>query len=186
MCRREGLILIWFYGRVVSVKRSIKNYIKWMGVKRKIHNNGIVRTIREGEIWWAAVGENVGVEIDGKNEKYSRPILILRKFSNLFFLATPLTSRPHKGTWYQEFIFQNRFENAVLVQTKPMDVKRLYQKMGEVSKGDYKKILDAYLGLFGVKICPNRRLGWAGRSRIYSYCSKLFKKMQRQIWNNRI
>ena len=97
------------YGRVNTMKKIRKSYLKWMGVKRRIHNSGIIRTIEEGEIWWAAVGENVGVEIDGKNEKYSRP---------------------------------------VLVQTKPMDVTRLYQKMGELSKGDYRGVLHAYLELF--------------------------------------
>ncbi len=118
-----------------------------MVVKRNIHNNGIVRSIKEGEVWWAAVGENVGVEIDGKNEKFSRPVLILKKHSNLFFTAIPLTSQLHNGSWYKQFVFKGKLENAVLVQAKPMDVTRLYQKMGEVSKGDYRKILQAYMDL---------------------------------------
>ena len=136
------------------MKRFVKNYIQWMGVKSRVNNKGIIRSFKEGEVWWAAVGENIGVEIDGKNEKYSRPIIILKKHSNLFFTAVPLTSQAHKGTWYTQFIFHNKEETAVLVQTKPMDVTRLYERMGKLSKSDYNKILNSYLRLFQNKNVP--------------------------------
>ena len=79
-----------------------------MGTKSFIHNKGIKRSFKEGDVWWAVVGENVGVEIDGKSQKYSRPIIILKKHSNLFFAATPLTSQSHNGTWYTQFVFQGK------------------------------------------------------------------------------
>lgn len=45
-------------------------------------------------MWWCAVGENVGVEIDGKSEKYSRPVIVLKKHTNRCFTGVPLTSQP--------------------------------------------------------------------------------------------
>ena len=33
-----------------------------------LYNTGRVPAIKEGEIWWCAMGENIGVEINGKNE----------------------------------------------------------------------------------------------------------------------
>ena len=33
-----------------------------------MHNTGRLPAIKEGEIWWCAMGENIGVEINGKNE----------------------------------------------------------------------------------------------------------------------
>lgn len=125
-----------------------KDYKDWMGRKKLINNQGVMRSFKEGDVWWAALGENVGVEIDGKSAKYSRPIVILKKHSNLFFTAIPLTSQHHVGTWYRQFMFQGKIETAVLVQAKPMDVTRLYERMGELSKADYRKIKDAYLALF--------------------------------------
>ena len=130
------------------MKRIIKDYKKWMGKKSFINNKNPIRPFHQGEIWWAAVGENVGVEIDGKSEKYSRPIVVLRKHSNLFFTAIPLTSRRHEGSWYVDFIFQNKIQTAVLVQAKSMDATRLYERIGKLSKSDYEKIRDKYLGLF--------------------------------------
>ena len=99
-----------------------------MDIKARVNNKGAIRSFREGEIWWAAVGENVGVEIDGKSQKYSRPVVILRKYSNLLFAATPLTSN--------------------LAQTRPMDVLRLYERMGKLSRKDYEQIRDGYMNLF--------------------------------------
>ena len=130
------------------MKRITKDYQKWMGMKSKINNKGIIRSFKEGEIWWAAVGENVGVEMDGKSYKYSRPIIILKKHSKIFFAAVPLTSRQHEGSWYARFTFQGKTEAAVLVQTKPMDVTRLYERIGKLSRKDYQLIKDSYLRLF--------------------------------------
>ena len=45
---------------------SNTDYKKWMGVKSDINNGGKTRKINEGDVVWVAVGENVGVEIDGK------------------------------------------------------------------------------------------------------------------------
>lgn len=119
-----------------------------MGAKSFINNKGIRRSFKEGDVWWAAVGENVGVEIDGKSQKYSRPIIILKKHSSLFFTAIPLTSQNHNGSWYADFVFQNKTQTAVLVQTKPMDVTRLYEKIGELSRADYEKVKESFLSLF--------------------------------------
>ena len=82
------------------MEKTIKNYKQWMGRKTFINNKGVRRSFKEGDVWWAAVGENVGVEMDGKSKKYSRPVVILRKHSSLFFTAVPLSTQMHTGTWY--------------------------------------------------------------------------------------
>lgn len=56
-----------------------KNYRNWMKIKSKINNFGKIRKINEGDVVWVAIGENVGVEIDGKGKKFSRPMVVLRK-----------------------------------------------------------------------------------------------------------
>ena len=137
-----------------------------MGKKSSINNKGVIRSFREGDVWWSAIGENVGVEIDGKSRRYSRPIVILKKHSRLLFAAVPLTSKQHTGTWYVPFIFQGKCQTAVLVQTKPMDVTRLYERVGKLSNSDYKRIKGAYLDKKKKKYVPILRLGWATRCRI--------------------
>lgn len=116
------------------------DFSEWMVVKDKLHKGGAVTKFSEGQIWWAALGKNVGVEINGKHDDYSRPVVIFKKLSHLCFLAIPLTSQPHTGTWYAEFNFRGKPEYAVLSQIRMMSVSRLYNRMGKLSTGDFKKI----------------------------------------------
>lgn len=124
-----------------------KDYKNWMGVKTKINNANLNRMINEGDVVWVAIGENVGVEMDGKSEKYSRPVIVLRKHSNLCFTGIPLTSQSHDGTWYHQFNFQGKTQIAVLIQTKLIDTKRVYSRIGKLSKTDYNQILISYVKL---------------------------------------
>lgn len=116
------------------------DFSEWMGVKDRLQKCGAITKFSEGQIWWAALGKNIGVEINGKNDDYSRPVVIFKKLSHLCFLAIPLTSQPHVGTWYVEFNFRGKPEFAVLPQIRIMSVSRLYNRMGKLSTGDFKKI----------------------------------------------
>lgn len=141
------------------MENSEKNYQKWMKIKSSIHNKNIIRSVKEGDIWWAAIGENVGVEIDGKSEKYSRPVVVLKKHSKLCFTGVPLTSKFHKGTWYVSFDFQNKTETAILIQAKLMSSTRVYERMGKLSKRDYELIRINYIKLFQDKNVPRHKAG---------------------------
>ena len=46
----------------------------WNMMKEELHNapNDKLRPIRNVEIWWVGIGENVGIEINGKSEYFSR------------------------------------------------------------------------------------------------------------------
>ena len=109
---------------------GLKDFAGWMRLKERLHCAGGIHSFREGELWWAALGENIGIEINGKNEMFSRPILIFRKFGPEGFLAIPLTSQMHDGLWYTSFVHNDKYECALLSQIKVMDVRRLFRRMG--------------------------------------------------------
>lgn len=115
---------------------NTKHFPEWMKVKEDVHSTGRVPAIKEGEVWWSAIGENVGVEINGKSNAFSRPVLILKKLSRFGFLGVPLTSQHHKGNWYVPFIFQGKQSVAVLAQIRVMSVSRLYKRMGTIPNTD--------------------------------------------------
>ena len=48
-----------------------KRFEEWFELKES-HTTGRVPDTREGEVWWCAVGENVGVEINGKSKTFAR------------------------------------------------------------------------------------------------------------------
>ncbi len=90
------------------------------------------------------MGENISVEINGKHEVFSRPVLIFKKLSRYGFMGIPLTSQEHQGDWYVPFVFRDKKQIAALAQARVMSVSHLYRKMGNATKGDLRKVQDGF------------------------------------------
>lgn len=122
----------------------------WNIVKEDFHEtpNEKIQLIRQGEIWWVGIGENVGVEINGKSEFFSRPVLVFKKLSHYGFMGIPLTSQKHTGSWYTQFIFKNKVETAVLSQARVYSTSRLYSRLGQIPKSDLDTVRKAFLLLY--------------------------------------
>jgi mRNA interferase MazF len=92
---------------------------------------------KEREIWWTAIGFNIGDEQNGKNKNFERPILILKKFNNYIFIGLPLTSKLKKGKYYQEVKVIDRSTSVILSQLRLYDAKRLIRKITILDEGLY-------------------------------------------------
>lgn len=125
-----------------------KHFDEWNEAKKGTHMLGRTPAFKEGEIWWCAMGENIGVEINGKNEKFSRPVLIMKKISRFGFMGIPLTSQKHEGSWYAPFIFRNKKQIAVLAQARIMSASRLYNRMGTLPSFDLATIKASFSKLY--------------------------------------
>lgn len=132
---------------------GVKFFDDWNGVKKRLDERSRTRSIREGEIWWCSVGENVCTEINGKGSRFVRPVLIIKKLSRHGFIGVPLTSRLHEGSWYVHFVFQGRIQVAVVAQVRNYSVARLHRKMGTVPQSDLELVLKGLVGLLN-KIPP--------------------------------
>ena len=111
-----------------------KNFDTWNDHKKKRDKNDISIYFYEREIWWCAIGVNVGFEQDGKGKDFSRPVLILRKFSKNVFLGVPLTTSKRESKYHHSFPFLDATSTALLSQVRLFDSKRLLVKMGKVSE----------------------------------------------------
>lgn len=94
------------------------------------------------------MGENVGVEINGKNEVFSRPVLVYKKLSRFGFMGIPLTSQPHDGDWYVSFTFRGKTSIAVLSQARTLSVLRLYRRMGTIPETDFAAVARRFNKLY--------------------------------------
>ena len=120
-----------------------KRFDEWNIVKQKLHKNAIKPNYHNMEIWWCAVGENIGIEMNGKSERFSRPVLIIRKYGPDGFLGVPISSQTHEGIWYKDFIYKKRRQTALLSQVRTFSVQRLYKKIGRISYGDYISVVNS-------------------------------------------
>jgi hypothetical protein len=83
----------------------IKDFDGWNNEKQRINKTDKKRFFKEREIWWCALGINIGVEIDGKNGAYERPVLIF-KYRNPFHMEG--VSRRPKPTMFLLYTFRYR------------------------------------------------------------------------------
>ncbi len=117
-----------------------KQFLEWIGVKEKIHTESTGPLYyNEGEIWWCALGENIGVEINGKGKMFSRPVFIYRKLSKGGFMGIPLSTKQKEGSWYVSITFKQEIITANLAQSRVLSTSRLYEKMGSLDDSDIKK-----------------------------------------------
>ena len=122
----------------------------WFPLKEKKHNilPKKLPKVNNGEVWWVAVGENVGIEINGKSEYFSRPVLVFKKLSHLGFMGIPLTTQEHSGSWYIPFRFQNKEIYAALSQSRVFSTARLYNRIGQIAEDDMSKVKEGFRTLF--------------------------------------
>lgn len=122
---------------------------KWFNVKSDLRKAGKIPRFKEGDLWWCGCGENVGVEMNGKDDYFARPVLVYKKLSKFSFVGIFLTSRTyHNGSWYVPFTFHGKESVAVLCQIRTLSVKRLYNKMGEIDEADALKIKNGFRELY--------------------------------------
>ncbi len=125
-----------------------KHFEEWIKLKEKLHFGSSVPKISDGDVWWCGFGENVGVEINGKSGRFSRPVVIMKKLSRYGFMGLPLTSQEKSGSWYTEFEFLGKKEFAAVCQARVMSVSRLYAKIGQIPKSDLDIIKKAFHELY--------------------------------------
>jgi mRNA-degrading endonuclease toxin of MazEF toxin-antitoxin module len=112
----------------------------WNEVKKELDNLDNKVFFKEREIFWMSIGENIGFEQNGKGEIFSRPVLIVKKFSKNIFYGIPLSTKIKEGSFFYTFTFQSKQSNALLVQGRLFDSKRLENKMGMIDKDEFKRL----------------------------------------------
>ena len=111
-----------------------KDFDGWNEQKKRLNADVEPLYFRDGEIWWVHLGVNVGYEIDGKNDTFARPVIVLRKYNKYSFLALPLTTSTRSSPWKLPLgIVAGKPAFAILSQLRNIDSRRLYQKVGSLT-----------------------------------------------------
>lgn len=116
----------------------IRQFLDWTKLKIMIHLSGDIEFyFREREIWWASLGINIGHEQDGKNNKFERPVLILKKFNRHVLWILPFTNKTKLGKYYYQTKYQDRDYWIILSQLRLISSKRLTRKIRTLPKNEY-------------------------------------------------
>lgn len=125
-----------------------KDFWAWDAKKEQLDAENGVALFHEREIWWCALGTNIGFEQDGDKEHFERPVVIIKKFNLDACLIVPLTSRPKKGRYY--FCIgkiEGREAVAVLSQVRFVDRKRLANKICTLDERIFRSLARAVVSV---------------------------------------
>lgn len=119
----------------------MKRFDEWNEIKKKTDQYHKKLFFKERDIFFTKLGENIGYEQNGKGDKFQRPVVILKKYNQDFFLGVPLTSVPKTGKYYFAFSFKEGATSyAILSQVRAFDKKRLMKKIGMIPKDKFEEL----------------------------------------------
>ncbi len=132
-----------------------KDFDGWFPLKKQIEADCKVPTINQREIWWCSIGVNIGIEQDGKNRLYERPVLVVRKFNNRHFLGVPLTTQL-KGFPFRPSVFYRnpgegrvREGQALISQMRSYDAMRLTRHIAKLGKDQFNGVMAEIRDMLG-------------------------------------
>jgi len=124
----------------------VKNFENWHRKKAKIDAKSNRPNFHEREVWWCALGVNVGFEMDGKGEDYARPVLIIKVFNKEIFVCIPLTTRQKIGKYYMPIDMGDGTERMVILsQIRLVDARRLEEKVATIKNEHFRAIKKAVI-----------------------------------------
>lgn len=128
--------------KVVFIQEDKNLFSSWNKLKQKIDSReGGKIFLHTREVWWCSLGVNVGGEINGKNELYERPCLMLNVYNKDMALVLPITSIEKKDKFHYEIILDNGKKVYVkLTQVRVISTKRVIRKISTLNKEDFKNI----------------------------------------------
>ena len=128
----------------------MKRFDEWNDLKKTLDEIEEFVIPKEREVYWASIGENIGYEQNGKGESFSRPVLIVKKYSKNMFFGVPLSTQIKEGSFFYNFTFLDETSNALIVQSRLFDARRLENKLGMISEEDFENIKGKIKVLLGM------------------------------------
>lgn len=121
---------------------EILKIIDWTRIKARLQISEPSLFPYKKEIWWASLGQNIGVETNGKNNKFERPVLVIKVFNVHSLLIAPITSNLNERKFTVSFA--NHVGEIYLIkisQLRTISTKRLLRKISEISDLDFENVI---------------------------------------------
>lgn len=130
-----------------TLLESVNEHLHWIRVKIGIdlQRNSLERHAYpcKKEIWWVSLGKNVGVEANGKNYSFERPVVVLHVFKNASMLVVPLTTTISENEHIFSFTSSKGTSSlANISQIRTLSTKRFIRNIGYIQDEDFIRLVD--------------------------------------------
>ena len=156
----------------INIKKVFAElFNSWNILKQTKHFSKKTIGIKERDIVFIHMGQNVGYEQDGKGDEFLRPIVITKAFNKDMFLGIALTTKIKEDRFHFKFRFTNKnntcIDNcAILSQVKFYDTKRIKYKTGTMNKDDFLNMYEKFLEITKPKCVTPTEVGEPRRDSI--------------------
>lgn len=130
------------------MKKEPNNLNRWCDLKIILREKQNKIIFKQGDIWWCSLGVNLGEEMFGKGEKFTRPVLVFRKFTSNSFLGLPLTTHGKEGSWYVGITVHKKKNWVMLNQARVLDKKRLTKRFVALDDRDFREVKSRFLDFY--------------------------------------
>ncbi|MEI6042200.1 MAG: type II toxin-antitoxin system PemK/MazF family toxin [bacterium] len=124
-----------------------KKFTEWIHAKINIDEKERKSQIKVMEVYWCALGENIGDEENGKGDDFCRPVLVFKKFNNNIFWGIPMSTKEKESIYYIKVRLLDSVRSVMISQVRTLDTKRLLKKIGYISRADFTIVQDAVIGI---------------------------------------
>ena len=123
----------------------LKDFDTWNTNKKQMESTLITKYVHPREIWWCSLGLNLGAEIDGKNENFERPVIVIKVYNKETMLVLPLTTKKKNNLFHYKIDIKDKFVWAKLTQIRVISNKRLSRKLYLIDDITFAGLKDALI-----------------------------------------
>jgi mRNA-degrading endonuclease toxin of MazEF toxin-antitoxin module len=131
-----------------------KDFDIWNKVKKLIEKDVREVFAYPRDVWWCSLGVNVGAEIDGKNDGFERPVIVMNVYNKDTLLVLPTTGRAKADKFHAPLDIKavdwktgevsTKTVFVKLTQARVISNKRLIRKVGVIDQSDFLRIQKAF------------------------------------------
>ena len=133
------------------MNKTIEDFDRWNERKKKTEYSAKNILPNKRQVWWLSIGLNVGVEEDGKNNNFERPVLVVKVFNRQCFLGIPITSADKSNKkYYFPITYNEKKFFLILSQIRLFSVKRLSRKIYKMNSVDFLQIKEELKKVIGL------------------------------------
>lgn len=130
-----------FYESICNME---KDFDTWNTLKKQLDKNDRILYAHPREIWWCSLGINIGVEIDGKNENFERPVLVVKVYNKQSLIILPITTKQKSDAFHYKIQTTDKVSWVKLTQMRMLSTKRLLRKIDLLDQQTFDQIVIAW------------------------------------------
>ena len=123
----------------------MKDFDSWNRIKKQADSGKNIRFAHPREVWWCMLGANVGAEIDGKNNNFERPVVVIRVYNKETLFVLPVTSKQKDDRFHVRVTARTGYVWVKLTQGRVISSQRLLRKIDTVNHPDFNRVRNELL-----------------------------------------